>query len=61
MMYKLAAVLRMELDDAVDDGVLFDDVIEVAVLALPPQRHEARRREGTRVEVIHQAPWQHAR
>ena len=61
MMYKLAAVLRMELDDAVDDSVLFDDVIEAAMLALPPQRHEARRCEGTRVEVIHQAPWQHAR
>ena len=53
MMYKLAAVLRMELDDAVDDGVLFDDVTEVAVLALPPQHHQARRCEGTRVEVIH--------
>ena len=60
-MHRLAAVLGVELDNAVDDGVLFDDVTEVAVLALPPQCHEARRREGTRIEVLHQAPWQHAR
>ena len=34
--YILAAVVHVELDDAIDDGVLFDDVTQVAMLALPP-------------------------
>ncbi len=59
----LVRILGVELDDAVDDGVVLDDVTErrracVRACALTPTRDKRCGGKGARVEVIHHAPGQ---